>query len=154
MEKLSYMKKLIRIYPSSIDIKFNIAFNVVVFPAPFCPIIPVIYPWISDIISILENLYQDFDKDEFIKQCHIFQLPFDKKIKELKYLKFLFSLNHSFLPFESQLLNHFQFFFCVLDQIKSMIVNDEIKENDILPSVRTLSKELKISALTVKKAKA
>ena len=27
-----------------------------------------------------------------------------------------------------------------------------MKENDILPSVRTLSKELKISALTVKKA--
>jgi Predicted transcriptional regulators len=40
----------------------------------------------------------------------------------------------------------------IVDQIKSMIVNDEIKENDILPSVRTLSKELKISALTVKKA--
>ncbi len=40
----------------------------------------------------------------------------------------------------------------IIDQIKSMIVNDEIKENDILPSVRTLSKELKISALTVKKA--
>lgn len=33
-----------------------------------------------------------------------------------------------------------------------MIVDGTLKENDILPSVRTLSKELKISALTVKKA--
>ncbi len=40
----------------------------------------------------------------------------------------------------------------IVDQIKTMIVNDELKPNDILPSVRSLSKELKISALTVKKA--
>lgn len=38
------------------------------------------------------------------------------------------------------------------EQIKSMIVKGELKENDILPSVRTLSKDLRISALTVKKA--
>lgn len=35
---------------------------------------------------------------------------------------------------------------------KQLIRNGELKENDSLPSVRTLSKELKISALTVKKA--
>ena len=40
----------------------------------------------------------------------------------------------------------------ITDQIKTMIRNGELAENDILPSVRTLSKELKISALTVKKA--
>lgn len=40
----------------------------------------------------------------------------------------------------------------IVDQIKMLIRNGELKENDILPSVRTLSKELKISALTVKKA--
>ena len=40
----------------------------------------------------------------------------------------------------------------VVDQIKTMIVKKELQENDVLPSVRTLSKELKISALTVKKA--
>ena len=39
-----------------------------------------------------------------------------------------------------------------VDQIKMLIRNGELKENDNLPSVRTLSKELKISALTVKKA--
>ena len=54
---------------------------------------------ISDIISILENLYQDFDKDEFIKQCHIFQLPFDKKIKEFSNgmkakLKIIIAMTH------------------------------------------------------------
>ena len=40
----------------------------------------------------------------------------------------------------------------IVDQIKILIRNVELKENDNLPSVRTLSKELKISALTVKKA--
>ncbi len=40
----------------------------------------------------------------------------------------------------------------IVDQVKMLIRRGELKENDILPSVRTLSKELKISALTVKKA--
>lgn len=40
----------------------------------------------------------------------------------------------------------------IVDQIKMLIRNGELKENDNLPSVRTLSKELKISTLTVKKA--
>lgn len=40
----------------------------------------------------------------------------------------------------------------IVDQIKMLIRNGELKENDNLPSDRTLSKELKISALTVKKA--
>ena len=40
----------------------------------------------------------------------------------------------------------------IVDQIKILIRNKELKENDILPSVRSLAKELKISALTVKKA--
>ena len=40
----------------------------------------------------------------------------------------------------------------IVDQIKALIRDGKLKENDALPSVRTLSKELKISALTVKKA--
>lgn len=40
----------------------------------------------------------------------------------------------------------------IVSQMKAMIINGNLKENDILPSVRSLSKELKISALTVKKA--
>ena len=40
----------------------------------------------------------------------------------------------------------------VMEQIKALILNGSLKENDVLPSVRTLAKELKISALTVKKA--
>lgn len=40
----------------------------------------------------------------------------------------------------------------IVEQIKAMILNGRLRENDVLPSVRTLSKELKISALTVKKA--
>lgn len=40
----------------------------------------------------------------------------------------------------------------IVDQIKALIRSKELKENDNLPSVRTLSKELRISALTVKKA--
>ncbi len=40
----------------------------------------------------------------------------------------------------------------IVDQIKTLIRKGELKEGDNLPSVRVLSKELKISALTVKKA--
>lgn len=40
----------------------------------------------------------------------------------------------------------------IIDQIKTMIRKQELKQNDQLPSVRALSKELKSSALTVKKA--
>lgn len=40
----------------------------------------------------------------------------------------------------------------IIDQIKTMIRKQELKQNDQLPSVRALTKELKISALTVKKA--
>ena len=40
----------------------------------------------------------------------------------------------------------------IMDQIKAQITAGDLRENDILPSVRTLAKNLKISALTVKKA--
>lgn len=40
----------------------------------------------------------------------------------------------------------------IVEQIKSQISDGTIKANDALPSVRELSKDLKISALTVKKA--
>lgn len=40
----------------------------------------------------------------------------------------------------------------IVEQIKKGILKQELKENQALPSVRSLSKELKISALTVKKA--
>jgi len=50
--------------------------------------------------------------------------------------------NTSMVPIYEQLMN----------QIKNQIVNGELKENEGLPSVRALAGELKISALTVKKA--
>lgn len=40
----------------------------------------------------------------------------------------------------------------IMEQIKSLVLSGELKEGDLLPSVRSLSKELKISALTVKKS--
>ena len=40
----------------------------------------------------------------------------------------------------------------ILEQIKKQIINGTLKTHDPLPSVRSLSKDLKISALTVKKA--
>lgn len=40
----------------------------------------------------------------------------------------------------------------IMEQIKASIVSGELTEDTMLPSVRALSKELKISALTVKKA--
>jgi GntR family transcriptional regulator len=40
----------------------------------------------------------------------------------------------------------------LVEQVKSEILSGGLKENDVLPSVRALSGELRISALTVKKA--
>lgn len=40
----------------------------------------------------------------------------------------------------------------IVDQVKMMILNGTLQKESLLPSVRTLAKELKISALTVKKA--
>ena len=40
----------------------------------------------------------------------------------------------------------------IVDQVKADILQGHLKENDSLPSVRGLAKELHISALTVKKA--
>lgn len=37
-------------------------------------------------------------------------------------------------------------------EIKRSIISDELKDNDALPSIRVLAKDLKISVLTVKKA--
>lgn len=50
--------------------------------------------------------------------------------------------NNSMVPIYEQLM----------DQVKSEIINGTLKENDSLPSVRALAGELRISALTVKKA--
>ena len=52
-------------------------------------------------------------------------------------------LNHSsMVPIYEQLM----------EQIKSDIIQSELKEGEALPSVRTLAGEIRISALTVKKA--
>lgn len=40
----------------------------------------------------------------------------------------------------------------IVAQVKNQIIDGKISENELLPSVRSLSAELKISALTVKKA--
>lgn len=50
--------------------------------------------------------------------------------------------NTSMVPIYEQLVN----------QVKKEIINGELAENEALPSVRALSGELRISALTVKKA--
>ena len=40
----------------------------------------------------------------------------------------------------------------IVSQVKAKIMNGELKEETMLPSVRALAKEIKVSALTVKKA--
>ena len=40
----------------------------------------------------------------------------------------------------------------IVGRIKTLIMGGELKSGDMLPSVRSLARELKISALTVKKA--
>lgn len=40
----------------------------------------------------------------------------------------------------------------IYTQIKNQIINGSIRENDLLPSIRTLAKDLKISFITTKRA--
>ena len=40
----------------------------------------------------------------------------------------------------------------IVEQIKKLIIKQELKQDEMLPSVRGLARELKVSALTVKKA--
>ena len=40
----------------------------------------------------------------------------------------------------------------IKNQIIEQIMNEELKEDDILPSIRTLAKDIKISLMTIKKA--
>lgn len=40
----------------------------------------------------------------------------------------------------------------IIEQIKENLISGELKQNDLLPSIRSLAKEHKISSLTVKKA--
>lgn len=57
------------------------------------------YLTINGVAKILESTYKDFEKDKFLQQCTRFQLPVDKKIKELSTgmkakLKVLVALSH------------------------------------------------------------
>ena len=40
----------------------------------------------------------------------------------------------------------------IKNQIIDQILNDELKEDEALPSIRTLSADIKISVMTIKKA--
>ena len=40
----------------------------------------------------------------------------------------------------------------IINQIKNMVIKGEFKEGDLLPSMRFLAKELKISVITTKRA--
>lgn len=58
------------------------------------------YLTVNDIISILDNLYENFDKKFFIEQLQRFQLPRNKKIKEFSTgmqakLKVLVAISHN-----------------------------------------------------------
>lgn len=55
---------------------------------------------IKDIIPILANMYDAFNKEDFIEKCHQFQLPLEKKIKEFSTgmkakLKVLVAISHN-----------------------------------------------------------
>ncbi len=40
----------------------------------------------------------------------------------------------------------------IVDQIKNMIINGDLKEAEMLPSIRNLAKEIQISVITTKRA--
>lgn len=57
------------------------------------------YLTVKAIVSILKNMYEDFEKEDFIKRCEQFQLPMDKKVKDFSTgmkakLKVLVAMSH------------------------------------------------------------
>lgn len=40
------------------------------------------YLTVKDLLSVLDNMYEKFDKNDFIKKCKNFSLPLDKRIKD------------------------------------------------------------------------
>lgn len=57
------------------------------------------YLTVKAIVSILKNMYEDFEKEDFIKRCEQFQLPLDKKVKDFSTgmkakLKVLVAMSH------------------------------------------------------------
>lgn len=58
------------------------------------------YLTVKGIVSILENMYEKFEKEKFIELCEHFGLPFDKKIKDFSTgmkakLKVLVAMSHN-----------------------------------------------------------
>ena len=58
------------------------------------------YLTIKGIVSILQNMYSEFEKEKFIELCEHFRLPFDKKINEFSTgmkakLKVLVAMTHN-----------------------------------------------------------
>lgn len=58
------------------------------------------YLTINDIIPIIDNLYENFDKSFFIKQVKKFQLPLNKRIKDFSMgmkakVKVLVAISHN-----------------------------------------------------------
>ena len=66
--------------------------------------------------------------------------PYTKNISRGDNLNFIIS-NNSDVPIYQQIKN----------EIINSISNNDLKENDMLPSIRNLAKDLRISILTVKK---
>ena len=58
------------------------------------------YLTVKGIVSILENMYEKFEKEKFVELCEHFGLPFDKKIKDFSTgmkakLKVLVAISHN-----------------------------------------------------------
>ncbi len=57
------------------------------------------YLTVKAIVSILDNMYETFEKEEFLKRCEKFQIPLDKKVKDFSTgmkakLKVLVAMSH------------------------------------------------------------
>ena len=94
---------------------------------------------IQDIISVLEKLYDDFNKNFFMKQVEIFGLPYKKKLKDFSTgmkakLKVLIAISH-----QAKLL--------LLDEPAAGMNPTETEE--LLEIINYIRKEFKVSVLLI-----
>lgn len=91
----------------------------------------------------------------YSKRKLYFKINSIKQLTTVAYCYILFIQMREVMLFMNLIINHTTMqpvYDQIVSQVKDKIMHGELLEETMLPSVRTLAKEIKVSALTVKKA--
>ncbi len=72
--------------------------------------------------------------------------------KYILYIEYIYNMQGEKMNIIISNANNEPIYEQIYRQIKNAIINEELKENDLLPSIRNLAKDLRISVITTKRA--